>query len=61
MAIMHDRSDLAATIAGLPFNELMAVSKEFVRMVADADRDITTPVGMAEMLADWAEAQDDND
>jgi hypothetical protein len=63
MAIMHDKSDLAETIAGLPFNALMEIAKELVDMVEDAgdDRDIKTAVGMAEMLADWAEAQNDHD
>ncbi|WP_061026301.1 hypothetical protein [Bradyrhizobium sp. CCH5-F6] len=61
--VMQDRSDFAEAIAGLPFNALMEIATELVTMVEDAgdDRDIKTAVGMAEMLADWAEAQADSD
>lgn len=63
--IIHDKSDLAQVLTTMPFGVLMQVAHELVSMVAEANaeeatmvRDLSTPVGMAEMLYDWADAQD---
>lgn len=54
-----DSTDLARTIAGMPFQDLMAVASALVQMNEDAemDRNVKTPLGMAETLTDWAEAE----
>ena len=64
--VTHDKDDLAAIITTMSFGKLMQVAHELVSMVAEANidtpgcRDISTPVGMAEMLFDWAESQDED-
>jgi hypothetical protein len=57
-----DKDDLAKVLVSMPFGRLMEIAHELVSMVADADvdRKIDTPVGMAEMLYDWADAQDES-
>ncbi|MGM4906215.1 hypothetical protein AB8B21_05940 [Tardiphaga sp. 866_E4_N2_1] len=54
-----DRNDLATTLAGMPFAELMEVAKALVSMNEDKefDRNVKTPLGMAETLTDWADAE----
>jgi hypothetical protein len=61
--IIKDKDDLAEVIVAMPFGRLMQVAHELVSMVADADpaREIDTPLGMAEMLNDWAESQQEAD
>lgn len=57
--IIKDRKDMASAIVGMPFGDLMDVARELVEMSADpeVERKLDTPLGMAEMLWDWAEAQ----
>jgi hypothetical protein len=59
MGLIKDKDDLAEVLVAMPFGRLMQVAHELVSMVAEADidRKIDTPVGMAEMLYDWAESQ----
>lgn len=57
--IIRDRKELAGILTNMPYNELLKVADEFVEMVKDADRQIDNAHGMADMLADWADAQDD--
>lgn len=61
--MIKDKSNLAEVLVVMPFGVLMQVAHELVSMVAEADdtRKIDTPVGMAEMLYDWAEAQSEAD
>lgn len=65
--IIQDKDDLAEVIVAMPFGRLMQVAHELVSMVAEANeetpgiRNLDTPLGMAEMLYDWAEAQQDAD
>jgi hypothetical protein len=58
MAYTNSPLDLAKTIAGMSYSELLKVARELVDMnaAADADRDVGTKHGMAETLADWAES-----
>ena len=57
-----DRGDLAGVLAAMPFGELMKIATELVAMNEDkdCDRNIKTPLGMAETLWDWAESEFDN-
>jgi hypothetical protein len=66
--MIQDEDDLVEAILGMPFGKLMKVGHELVSLVAEANsdaeiegrpiaRDLNTPVGMAEMLYDWAESK----
>jgi hypothetical protein len=57
-SVRYSPLDLAKTIAGMSYSELLKVARELVDMnaAADADRDVGTKHGMAETLADWAES-----
>jgi len=65
--IIRDKDDLSEVIVAMPFGRLMQVAHELVSMVAEANvdtpgiRNLETPLGMAEMLYDWAEAQQESD
>jgi hypothetical protein len=61
MPLVQNKDDLASVITALPFGVLMNVANQLVGMTEDKDigRDITTPLGLAECLYDWAEAQTD--
>lgn len=58
--IIKDKNDLAEVIVAMPFGELMHVARQLVAMNADdpeVNRHPETPLGMAETLYDWAQAQ----
>jgi hypothetical protein len=60
MAYVNTPVELAKTIAGMSYAGLMEVARELVDMnstEADSGRDVGTCHGMADTLADWAEAQ----
>lgn len=59
---LKDDGDLASVLMAMPFGKLMAVAKALVEMNEDKefDRNVKTPLGMAETLYDWAESQRDN-
>jgi hypothetical protein len=59
MAYTNNSLDLAKTIAGMSYSGLLDVARELVAMNTDTDcgRDVGTDHGMADTLADWAEAQ----
>ena len=59
--IVKDADDLADILRNIPFDALMCVAKELVEMNEDKeyDRNVKTPLGMAETLSDWAVAQKD--
>jgi len=55
------RGDLASVLLNMSFGNLMEVATELVKMNTD-DPDINrhpeTPLGLAQTLYDWAEAED---
>jgi hypothetical protein len=60
MAYTNSALDLAKTITGMSYSGLLMVARELVDMnapEAGAGRDVGTPHGVADTLADWAEAQ----
>lgn len=60
MAYTNSPLELAKTIAGMSYADLRNVADELVQMndpEAGGDRDINTRQGMADTLADWAQAQ----
>ena len=59
MAYVNSPLDLAKTLAGMSYSGLLDVARELVDMNLDEDakRDVGTCHGMADTLADWAEAQ----
>jgi len=70
--MIKGRGDLAEVLTAMPFGVLMQVAQELVSMVTDANedaklegskiaRDLGDPTGMAQMLYDWAEAQQESD
>lgn len=58
MAYTNSPLDLAKTLAGMSYSDLLQVARELVDMNRDEDckRDVGTNHGMADTLADWAEA-----
>lgn len=59
MAYVNTPTELAKTIAGMSYSGLMEVARALVDMNkpdAGAGRDVGTDHGMADTLADWAEA-----
>ena len=63
MTIASDKEDLVNAIVGMPFGKLMEVAYALVQMNEDkeCDRNIKTPLGMAQTLYDWAESEVEND
>jgi hypothetical protein len=58
MAYVNTPVELAKTITGMSYAGLMEVARELVEMntpEADSGRDVGTPHGMADTLANWAE------
>ena len=58
---MVDKYDLAKVLVSMTFGDLMQVSFELIDMNQDrsVDRKANTPVGLAQTLYDWAEAQEE--
>ena len=58
---MVDRYALAKVLVRMTFGDLMQVSFELIDMNQDrgVDRKANTPVGLAQTLYDWAEAQEE--
>lgn len=59
MAYVNSPLDLARMIAGMSYAGLLDVAREIVAMNepdAGGDRDVKTKHGMADTLADWADA-----
>jgi hypothetical protein len=58
--IIKDKDDLAEILMAMPFGQLMDVASQLVGMNEDKefDRNVKTPLGMAQTLYDWAESQD---
>lgn len=52
---IRNRDELAKTITTMSFGELFAVAGALVEMNENGERDINTPLGMAQTLWDWAE------
>lgn len=63
MAYVNSPLDLAKTLAGMSYSGLLDVARDLVDMNRDesAKRDVGTAHGMADTLADWAEAQVEED
>jgi hypothetical protein len=61
---LKDRSDLAEVLRTMTFGDLVEVARELVGMNADdpeCNRHPETPIGMAQTLYDWAEAEEERD
>lgn len=60
MAYVNTPLELAKCIDGMSYQGLMRVARQLVEMnkpECGAERDVGTPQGMAETLADWAEVE----
>lgn len=60
MAYVNTPVELAKCIDGMSYQGLMRVARQLVEMnkpEGGVQRDVGTPQGMAETLADWAESE----